>query len=67
MRIAHSGGVRVYLTLNILVKPHEMEDALTHLGHSIDCGIDAAIVQDVGLIRLIQAFIRNSRSTVRRR
>ena len=52
--IAHGGGARVYLTLNILVKPHEMEDALTHLGHCIDCGIDAAIVQDVGLIRLIQ-------------
>ena len=52
--IAHSGGVRVYLTLNILVKPHEMHDALTHLGHCIDAGIDAAIVQDVGLIRLIQ-------------
>ncbi|MFI5232130.1 MAG: DUF3656 domain-containing protein [Gemmatimonadales bacterium] len=52
--IAHGGGVRVYLTLNILIKPHEMEDALTHLGTCIDAGIDAAIVQDVGLIRLIQ-------------
>lgn len=52
--IAHGGGVRVYLTLNILVKPHEMEDALTHLGHCIDAGIDAAIVQDIGLVRLIQ-------------
>jgi putative protease len=52
--IAHGGGARVYLTLNILVKPHEMEDALAHLGECIDRGIDAAIVQDVGLIRLIQ-------------
>lgn len=52
--IAHGAGVRVYLTLNILVKPHEMKDALTHLGTCIDAGIDAAIVQDVGLIRLIQ-------------
>jgi putative protease len=52
--IAHGGGARVYLTLNILIKPHEMEDALTHLGACMDCGIDAAIVQDIGLIRLIQ-------------
>ncbi|HEY2849618.1 MAG TPA: DUF3656 domain-containing protein [Gemmatimonadaceae bacterium] len=52
--IAHGGGARVYLTLNILIKPHEMEDALIHLGTCIDAGIDAAIVQDVGLIRLIQ-------------
>jgi putative protease len=31
-----------------------MEDALAHLGACIDCGIDAAIVQDVGLVRLMQ-------------
>ena len=53
--IAHSRGVRVYLTLNILVKPQELHDALMHLGDCIDRGIDAAIVQDVGLVRLIQA------------
>ncbi|MFI5311850.1 MAG: DUF3656 domain-containing protein [Gemmatimonadales bacterium] len=52
--IAHGRGARIYLTLNILLKPHELEDALRHLGQCIDRGIDAAIVQDVGLIRLIQ-------------
>jgi putative protease len=52
--IAHGRGVRVYLTLNILVKPQELHDALMHLGECIDRGIDAAIVQDVGLVRLIQ-------------
>lgn len=53
--IAHARNVRVYLTLNILVKPHELTDAILHLGACIDRGIDAAIVQDIGLIRLIQA------------
>jgi len=53
--LAASRGVRIYLTLNTLVKPHELGDALDLLGHAIDRGIDAAIVQDVGLIRLIQA------------
>lgn len=52
--IARSHGVRVYLTLNILLKPHELADALLHLGDAIDRGIDAVIVQDLGLIRLIQ-------------
>jgi putative protease len=52
--IAHGHGARIYLTLNILLKPGELEDALTHLGACIDRGIDAAIVQDVGLVRLIQ-------------
>lgn len=53
-RIAHSHGVRVYLTLNTLVKSHELRDCLSHLGECIDRGIDAAIVQDIGLVRLIQ-------------
>ncbi|MGI8510453.1 MAG: DUF3656 domain-containing U32 family peptidase [Gemmatimonadaceae bacterium] len=52
--IAHGRGVRVYLTLNILVKPAELVDALTFLGEAIERGIDAAIVQDIGLVRLIQ-------------
>ena len=53
-QIAHEGGVRVYMTLNTLVKPAELGDCLTYLGAGIDRGIDAAIVQDVGLVRLIQ-------------
>lgn len=52
--VAHAGGVRVYLTLNILLKPLELEGALQHLGEAIDRGVDAAIVQDIGLVRLIQ-------------
>lgn len=52
--IAHGGGTRVYLTLNTLVKPAELADALALLGEAIDRGIDAAIVQDLGIIRLIQ-------------
>ncbi|MBA3852848.1 MAG: hypothetical protein C0503_00445 [Gemmatimonas sp.] len=53
--IAHERGARIYLTLNILIKPHEMAEALEYLGECIDRGIDAAIVQDIGLIRMIQA------------
>jgi putative protease len=52
--IAHERGVRIYLTLNTLVKPAELSEALEFLGEAIDRGIDAAIVQDIGLIRLIQ-------------
>lgn len=52
--IAHERGARIYLTLNILIKPAELHDALLFLGECIDRGIDAAIVQDIGLVRLIQ-------------
>jgi putative protease len=53
-RLARERGKRVYLTLNTLVKPGELADALLLLGECIDRGVDAAIVQDVGLVRLIQ-------------
>jgi putative protease len=52
--IAHARGVRVYLTFNVLIKPHELGEALSYLGACIDRGIDAAIVQDLGVVRLIQ-------------
>src|SRR4051812_14433200 len=53
-RLAHERGRRIYLTLNIPLKPAELADALMFLGEAIDRGVDAAIVQDVGLVRLIQ-------------
>ena len=53
-RLAHARGVRIYLTFNILFKPAELREALLHLGECIDRGIDAAIVQDLGAVRLIQ-------------
>ena len=53
-RLAHERGRRIYLTLNILLKPAELADALLFLGEAIDRGVDAAIVQDIGLVRLIQ-------------
>jgi len=53
-RIAHERGRRIYLTLNVLIKPSEVVDALMFLGEAVDLGIDAVIVQDIGLITLIR-------------
>src|SRR3954470_3390889 len=53
-RIAHEGGRRTSLSPNILPKPAELVDALMLLGDAVDRGIDAVIVQDLGLVRLIQ-------------
>jgi len=54
-RLAHARGARVYLAFNVLMKPAELSEALTYLGECIDAGIDAAIVQDLGVVRLIRA------------
>jgi putative protease len=53
-RLAHAAGTRIYLTLNVLVKPAELRDALILLGEAVDRGIDAVIVQDIGLMTLIR-------------
>ena len=53
-RLAHARGRRIYLTFNILFKPAELADALAFLGEAIERGIDAAIVQDIGAVRLIE-------------
>jgi putative protease len=52
--MARSRGVRIYLTLNVLLKPSELEGALELLGDAIDRGVSAVIAQDLGFIRLVQ-------------
>lgn len=50
----HRRGVKGYVTLNTLVFTHELPEAERVLRDVIAAGVDAAIVQDVGLCRLIR-------------
>lgn len=50
----HARGVRVYLTLNTLVRERELTDALDLAAQAAAYGVDACIVQDVGLARLLR-------------
>ncbi|MEM1425669.1 MAG: peptidase U32 family protein, partial [Cyanobacteria bacterium P01_H01_bin.130] len=54
MAFLHRRGVRGYLTLNTLVFSGELAEAQQYLKAAIAAGVDAAIVQDVGLCRLIR-------------
>lgn len=57
VKYCHVRGVRVYLTLNILVSDREMQVALEVARAAQRAGVDALIVQDLGLARLLhQAF-----------
>ncbi len=53
----HIRGVRVYLTLNILVKENEMESAFNLAKTAYNLGIDGIIVEDLGLARLVHEAI----------
>ncbi len=54
MEFLHRRGVRGYVTFNTLVFPDELADAEDYLRAVIAAGVDAAIVQDVGICRLIR-------------
>lgn len=54
MRLLHRRGVRGYVTFNTLVFSDELAEAEADLRKIIAAGVDAAIVQDVGVARLIR-------------
>ncbi|MGN0145035.1 MAG: DUF3656 domain-containing protein, partial [Clostridium sp.] len=49
---AHSYGVKVYVTMNTLLKQNELKEALKYVGYLYEIGVDALIIQDTGLINL---------------
>jgi putative protease len=54
MEFLHRRGVKGYVTFNTLVFANEMAEAEQFLRVLIAAGVDAAIVQDVGICRLIR-------------
>ncbi len=54
MEFLHRRGVRGYVTFNTLVFANELPDAAQYLRSIISAGVDAAIVQDIGVARLIR-------------
>lgn len=54
MEFLHRRGVRGYVTFNTLVFADELAAAEDYLRTIITAGVDAAIVQDIGICRLIR-------------
>ncbi|GGG84815.1 U32 family peptidase [Paenibacillus radicis (ex Gao et al. 2016)] len=54
MAFLHSYGVQGFLTFNILVFEDELRDAKLLIEMCINAGVDAVIVQDLGLVKLIR-------------
>lgn len=54
MEFLHRRGVRGYVTFNTLVFANELAEAERYLRSIIAAGVDAAIVQDIGIARLIR-------------
>ena len=53
VRDCRRAGCRVYLTFNTLLFDRERDRALQRLGEAYEAGVDALIVQDLGVIRAV--------------
>ncbi|MGI6361353.1 MAG: DUF3656 domain-containing U32 family peptidase [Bacillota bacterium] len=54
IELAHLHKVKVYLAINTLLTDAELPQALSILRHAYERGVDAVIVQDLGLVRLLK-------------
>ena len=50
----HSYGAKVYVTLNTILKENEIEEAVRYVGFLYEIGVDAIILQDLGLLKRIK-------------
>ena len=54
VRTLHQRGVRGYLTFNTLVFEHELAAAARAIAAIAEAGVDAIIVQDIGVLKLVR-------------
>lgn len=54
---AHLRGVKLYVTMNTLIKDRELADALNYAAWLYEAGADALIIQDLGFAALVREQI----------
>lgn len=52
---AHLFDAKVYLTINTIIKNNEMQDCLELVKNAVEIGVDAFLVQDMGLASLLKS------------
>ncbi len=57
----HKRGVKAYLTLNILISDNEWELAYDTVKKSLEAGVDAFIIQDIGIAKMIREHFPQAR------
>ena len=59
VNIAHLHNVKVYVTVNTLIKEDELQEVMNYLATLYSIGVDAVLVQDLGLVELINKHLPN--------
>ena len=60
IKYAHLFDVKVYMTVNTLIKEREFDECIEYLRPFADAGIDAFIVQDIGLMKAIRREFKDT-------
>ncbi len=55
----HLYGVKIYVTVNTIIFEHEVEEFLSYIKFLYKNGIDAVIMQDIGMIFLVHQMFPN--------
>ena len=58
-KLCHLYGVKIYVTVNTLIYENELEDAINYIKELHKIGVDAVIMQDIGLINVIHQILPN--------
>jgi len=56
VELAHSKGVKIYLTCNTLPRNNEIPQFQQFIEEAVDCKVDAVIVADLGLLSLVKKY-----------
>lgn len=54
---AHTRDARVYVTVNILLDDNELKEAIDYIICLYNMDVDAVIVQDIGLVRIVKEIL----------
>ena len=57
--LAHGMGKRIYLTCNVLPREHELSALPAFLKAAQDCGVDAFIIADLGVLEMAKQYAPN--------
>lgn len=59
VRLCHLHNVKVYLTLNTLIKDSEIPLMLQQVNSALKAGVDAFIVQDLGIAYILKTYFKD--------
>ncbi|MDD3159901.1 MAG: DUF3656 domain-containing protein [Candidatus ainarchaeum sp.] len=57
INFCHANGAKAYMTLNIALKEEEVEEAIELAKEAYEIGVDALIVQDLGLVMALRKLL----------